>query len=55
MFRLLLILGLVAVPALAAGQTKIKVGTVRATVIGGVVSAQARGYFKEPGSTSTST
>jgi NitT/TauT family transport system substrate-binding protein len=34
------------VPA-AQAQTKIKVGTVRATVIGGVVSAKEKGYFKE--------
>jgi NitT/TauT family transport system substrate-binding protein len=31
----------------AAAQTKVKVGTVRATVIGGVVSAKERGYFKD--------
>ncbi len=31
----------------AQAQTKVKVGTVRATVIGGVVSAKERGYFKE--------
>ncbi len=49
MYRLLLILGLITIPALATAQTKVKVGTVRATVIGGVVSAQARGYFKEAG------
>jgi ABC-type nitrate/sulfonate/bicarbonate transport system substrate-binding protein len=49
MYRLLLILVAIAVPAIAAAQTKVKVGTVRATVIGGVVSAQARGYFKEAG------
>jgi NitT/TauT family transport system substrate-binding protein len=28
-------------------QTKVKVGTVRAAVIGGVVAAKERGYFKE--------
>ncbi len=49
MHRLLLILGLIAIPVAATAQTKVKVGTVRATVIGGVVSAQARGYFKEAG------
>ena len=49
MYRLLLILIAIGVPTVAAAQTKVKVGTVRATVIGGVVSAQARGYFKEVG------
>ena len=49
MLRLLLMLVAIMAPALAAAQTKVKVGTVRATVIGGVVSAQARGYFKEAG------
>jgi NitT/TauT family transport system substrate-binding protein len=34
-----------ACPALA--QTKVKVGTVRATVIGGVVAAKEKGYFKD--------
>ena len=29
-----------------AAQTKVKVGTVRATVIGGVVAAKEKGYFK---------
>src|SRR4029077_13792489 len=49
MYRLLLILIAIGVPAVATAQTKVKVGTVRATVIGGVVSAQAQGYFKEVG------
>jgi NitT/TauT family transport system substrate-binding protein len=44
---LVLIAALAAVSANA--QTKIKVGTVRATVIGGVVGAKERGYFKEAG------
>jgi NitT/TauT family transport system substrate-binding protein len=34
-----------ALPAQA--QTKVKVGTVRAAVIGGVVAAKERGYFKQ--------
>jgi NitT/TauT family transport system substrate-binding protein len=33
----------------AVAQTKIKVGTARATVIGAVVSAREHGYFKELG------
>jgi NitT/TauT family transport system substrate-binding protein len=49
MRRLLLIFAVVLFPAVAPAQTKIKVGTVRSTVIGGVVSAQARGYFKDAG------
>jgi ABC-type nitrate/sulfonate/bicarbonate transport system substrate-binding protein len=49
MRRLLLIFAVVLFPAAPLAQTKIKVGTVRSTVIGGVVSAQARGYFKDAG------
>ena len=49
MRRLLLIFAVVLFPAAGLAQTKIKVGTVRSTVIGGVVSAQARGYFKDAG------
>jgi NitT/TauT family transport system substrate-binding protein len=49
MRRLLLIFALVLFPAAGLAQTKIKVGTVRSTAIGGVVSAQARGYFKDVG------
>ena len=49
MRRLLLIFAVVLFPAAPLAQTKIKVGTVRSTVIGGVVSAQARGYFKDVG------
>src|SRR5262249_29043399 len=48
-YRLLPILAIALLAAAAPAQTKIKVGTVRATVIGGVVSAQARGYFKDAG------
>lgn len=33
----------------AHAQTKVKVGTVRATVIGGVVAAKEHGYFKDAG------
>jgi len=33
----------------AHAQTKVKVGTVRATIIGAVVSAKEHGYFKEAG------
>jgi NitT/TauT family transport system substrate-binding protein len=49
MRRLPLIFAMVLLPAASLAQTKIKVGTVRSTVIGGVVSAQARGYFKDAG------
>jgi len=41
--------GLWFVPIAAPAQTKIKMGTVRSTVIGGAVSAKERGYFKEAG------
>lgn len=44
---LLLSVAALAFAAPAQAQTKIKVGTVRATVIGGVVSAKEKGYFKE--------
>jgi NitT/TauT family transport system substrate-binding protein len=47
MRRLGLILVCVLLPVAGAAQTKVKVGTVRSTVVGGVVSAQVRGYFKE--------
>lgn len=44
---LLLAAAPLAFASVAQAQTKVKVGTVRATVIGGVVSAKERGYFKE--------
>jgi len=44
---LLLAAAPLAFASTAQAQTKIKVGTVRATVIGGVVAAKERGYFKE--------
>lgn len=36
-------------PAVATAQTKLKIGTVRSTVIGSAVAAKERGYFKEAG------
>jgi hypothetical protein len=54
MRRLLLIFAVVLFPAAPLAQTKIKVGTVRSTVIGGVVSAQAVGTSRTPVSTSIS-
>jgi NitT/TauT family transport system substrate-binding protein len=36
-------------PAVAGAQTKVKLGTVRSTVIGAAVAAKERGYFKEVG------
>src|SRR5262245_15675511 len=49
MRRLLLLLAVALLSTAAQAQTKVKVGSVRATVVGGVVSAQQRGYFKEAG------
>jgi NitT/TauT family transport system substrate-binding protein len=48
-YRLVMTLSLVLITSLAQAQIKVKVGTVRATVIGGVVSAKERGYFKDVG------
>lgn len=36
-------------PVAAAAQTKVKIGTVRSTVIGASLTAKERGYFKEAG------
>src|SRR6478735_8035156 len=41
--------GMLFAPLAAQAQTKIKMGTVRSTVIGGALSAKERGYFKEAG------
>jgi NitT/TauT family transport system substrate-binding protein len=41
--------GVLLAPIAAQAQTKIKMGTVRSTVIGGAVAAKERGYFKEAG------
>ncbi len=49
LYRLLMAAMLASLPLAAQAQTKVKVGTVRATVIGGVVLAKEHGYFKEAG------
>lgn len=49
LYRLLIAASLLTLPLAAQAQTKVKVGTVRATVIGGVVLAKEHGYFKEAG------
>jgi NitT/TauT family transport system substrate-binding protein len=45
----LLALGLLIAPLAAQAQTKIKIGTVRSTVIGAALTAKERGYFSEVG------
>ena len=49
LYRLFIALSLLALAPSVQAQTKVKVGTVRATVIGGVVLAKEHGYFKEAG------
>lgn len=49
LYRLALVVSLILVSSAANAQTKVKVGTVRATVIGGVVLAKEKGYFKSAG------
>ncbi len=43
------VLGVLIAPLAAQAQTKVKVGTVRSTVIGAALTAKERGYFKEAG------
>jgi ABC-type nitrate/sulfonate/bicarbonate transport system substrate-binding protein len=49
LYRLLIALSLLVIAPSVHAQTNVKVGTVRATVIGGVVLAKEHGYFKEAG------
>ena len=44
-----LAVGVLLAPFAAQAQTKIKMGSVRSTVLGGVLTAKERGYFKEAG------
>ncbi|HVG52240.1 MAG TPA: ABC transporter substrate-binding protein [Xanthobacteraceae bacterium] len=43
------LLGAFLAPLAAQAQTKVKMGTVRSTVIGAALAAKERGYFKEAG------
>jgi NitT/TauT family transport system substrate-binding protein len=46
---LAVLLGFLLTPLAAQAQTKIRVGTVRSTVMGATLAAKERGYFKEVG------